>query len=601
MKKNDWILLLCAALYSYLFYLQAAGINFALFTLCLITALVVRDKALPKKKTWQFAAAGSLLSALCIMYYGNTLSVVANIISLSLLSAFSAEGQSSLLFALLFSFYSYVSSLLFMCIARLERKKAGDEEKSTTSVKKIALLAIPLTITLVFFFMYRASNIIFNDFAAKINLDFISWTWISFTLGGFILLFGFFYHRKISIITQFDERSLNTLDSANTNTISLFGKKLNIGEEDFSGKALFIMLNLLLLMVNALDINFLFVDGKLPKGLSYSAFVHQGTGMLITSILVAIAVILFYFRGALNFYQKSKTLKLLAYIWIAQNVFMLFSTAMRNEMYINEYGLTHKRIGVYVYLLLAATGLITTFFKITKAKSNMYLLRSNSRIFYSALILSAFFNWDYIITDFNIHKAGQLDKDYLVKLSNTNLAQLYIFRQDTLHKHKEFSADPEHISSFESDSRNNWDAKIDFEKELNNKLFFFLRNNEEQGWKSWHYDESIVNEQLRKLNVYNTIYKLDLSNTKLCSLSGLQHFSSLKKLNLYNNFLYSIEGIQTLKDLEELDLSRNYINDVTPLYGLKNLKQLLIDNLSPVQFKNLQTHLPNTLINYIHA
>ncbi|HXB40529.1 MAG TPA: DUF4153 domain-containing protein [Bacteroidia bacterium] len=599
MKKNDWILLTTAGLYSYLFYGQVAGVNFVIFTFALCSALLLQNKELLKNKLWLIAAAGSLLSALCTGYYGNTLSVIANVISLSLLSGMSIPKNSSLLFTLLFSFYSYAGSLLFILIERIDKREERTENPKI-GFKKITLLLIPFLITLLFFFMYRSSNILFNDLAKKINLDFISMNWITFTLGGFILLYGFFHHRKITMLSRFDEKSVNCLDPGNTNTISLFGKKLSISEEDFSGKALFIMLNLLLLVVNGLDLNFLFVDGKLPKELTFSEFVHQGTGMLITSIIVAIAVILFYFRGALNFYKSNTTLKWLAYLWIFQNILILSSTVMRNEIYIHSYGLTHKRIGVYVYLLLSAIGLITTWIKIGGKRSNMYLFRVNSWLFYGILVISCFFNWDNIITVFNINKAGQLDKNYLISLSNTNLPLLYKLKQDSTHKHKEFTMGQDELSYADVNTRNG-NTGFDFEKYLNIKLFFYVHHGEELGWKSWYYNASAINTELQKLNACNTVYKLDLGATGLTTLAGIKNFKALKKLNLDNNSLNSLSGIEALTNLEELELSENSITDFSPIYALRKLKILNITHATPEQVKALQNHLPNTKINYTNA
>lgn len=590
MKKNDLPLVAATALYSLLFFQQSYGINFLLFTLALILLLIIRSKEVIKNKYWLLAAGGSVLSALCVSHYGNTLSFIANIISVSLLSAYSL-GSSSLFFALLFAFYSYASSLFFMFINRLERTQEP-EKANSASVKKIVLVIIPILIALLFFFMYRGSNILFNEFAKKINFDFISWNWIAFTLGGFILLYGFFRYRVISVFASFDEKASDEIDRQNTNTISLFGKKLSLADENFSGTALLILLNSLLLIVNGLDFNFLFVDGKLPAGLGYSEFVHQGIGMLITSIIIAIFIILFYFRGALNFYEKSPLLKFLAYLWIIQNVFMLFSTAMRNDMYITEYGLTYKRIGVYVYLLLTAIGLCTTLLKVSQAKSNMFLFRINSWLFYSVLLASCFFNWDGIITNFNIHKASQLEKRYLVSLSYANLPELFQLKADSLHKYKEFNMAPEEYAV--ADSRDPY--QYDFSKELNRKLFYFLNAREKTSWRSWNYLGETVNTELEQMQVYNKIAQLDLQSGKLTSLEGIQHFKALKKLNLFRNSVNSLEGIQNLQQLEELDLSENPLTDYTPLYSLKNLKVLHLASFDETVKKNLQAHFPSAQI-----
>src|ERR1700756_138570 len=267
MKKNDWILLLSVSLYSFLFYQQNAGINFAIFSIALIIALLGKDKTVLKNKYWCFAAIGTLISALLVGYYGNTLCVITNIISLSYLSAMSVKPNSSLLMGLLFSAYSYSSSLIFMFVSYIDKRINTDtetEQKKGVS-KKVVLIIIPLLVTSVFFFMYRASNALFDDLASKINFDFISLPWVAFTIGGFILLYGFFYHRKISVLADIDENASNYVDPNSTNTISLFGKKWSLEHEEFSGRVMLILLNSLLLLVNGLDINFLFIDGKLPR------------------------------------------------------------------------------------------------------------------------------------------------------------------------------------------------------------------------------------------------------------------------------------------------------------------------------------------------
>ena len=594
MKKNDWILLISVCLYSFLFYEQSAGINFTIFSLLLVSSLFIKDKPLLKSPNWHFAAIGSIVTAILVGYYGNTLCVIANVISLSYLSAMSVSPNSSLLMGLLFSAYSYCSSLIFMFIAYIERKANPEPDQKNNSTKKVVLIMIPIIVTAIFFFMYRASNALFNDLVSKINFDFISFSWIAFTLGGFILLYGFFYHRKISTLAAIDENASNNLDPQNNKTISLFGKKLGLDEEEFSGRIMLILLNVLLLLVNCLDINFLFIDGKLPKNVSYSEFVHQGIGMLIASILIAIAIILFYFRGALNFYKKNRTLKLLAYFWIIQNAFMLLSTAFRNEMYINEYGLTYKRVGVYVYLLLTLIGLLTTIIKIFKSKSNHFLFRINGILFYSLLVVSCFFSWDDVITSFNMKKAHWLEKNYLLELSETNLPQLFILKHDTLSRNREFKLKTQDVS-LDYLTMNN-DQGLSFDAELDRKLFLFADNYETQSWKSWYYDERGTYKQLQDMKVFEVTSELNLRGLGLNSVPNLHSFINLKKLNLFGNSISSLNGIEKFSKLEYLDVSQNKITDYKPLYNLKNLKELTVNNVGAAQLSELKNKLPNTKI-----
>ena len=595
MKKNDWILLATVVIYSFLFYKQSAGINFTLFTMMLIVALLIKDKQRIKQTSWKLAAAGSLLSSLCIGYYGTGLAVTANIISLSLLSAVSYSPATSVVISLLFSFYSYASALVMMVVDWQARRL---KTQSRASIKWRLIIG-PVLITLVFFLMYRTSNALFNNFAKNINLDFISWHWILFTIGGLLLTYGFFYHQQIEPIAEKDRNAPNEINPINAREFNWFGKTIPIRDEEFSGRLLFILLNALLLIVNALDVQFMFINKQLPDGITYSEFVHQGAGMLIISILIAIAIILFYFRGALNFSEKSKFIKTLAYLWIIQNAFMLLSTAFRNNMYVLEYGLTYKRIGVYIYLFLTLIGLVTTAIKILKHKSNAFLFRINGWIFYGILIITTFVNWDRLIIDFNVYKAKQTQRDYLLNLSYTILPKLYAY---------ETVLTPENKDPYRS-----------FEEVRDKQLYFFLKANKELSWKSWTMDNQRIYGELRALDANRRIKKLNLLGSYIKSLDILNEFSQLReldvsynhlsnvtelenlpvldKLYLQNNEISSLHGIERLKNLKSLDIHYNKISDYSPLYSLKNLESLTIDKgINDSQYELLQKNLPSTNI-----
>ena len=65
------------------------------------------------------------------------------------------------------------------------------------------------------------------------------------------------------------------------------------------------MVNVLLLVVNIIDINWLWIDFN-PKSIdNLSQLVHEGTYVLIFSILLSMAIIEYFFRGNINFYKKN--------------------------------------------------------------------------------------------------------------------------------------------------------------------------------------------------------------------------------------------------------------------------------------------------------
>ncbi len=585
MKKNDWILLASVAVYSFLFYAQTYGINFLLFTFFIIAMLIIKEKTVVQSKSWIVAAIGSIASAGSVLLYGNYLSFIANIISLSILSALSFSASTSALFALLFAWYSYISAVAFMVMDYLQRKKKKLESSHPVSVK-LLLFLIPFIVVLIFFFLYKSSNPLFNNFTKNINLDFISWSWVRFTLLGFILLYGFFYHRVIPVFKKADENASSDLSQEKSGYKSWFGNSFTQHHEILSGVILFALLNVLLLTVNVLDVIYMWLDGGLPKGMNYTDFVHNGTEALITSIIFAILIILFYFRGWLNYFENNKTIKLLAYLWIAQNIFMVASTAYRNNLYIEDYFLTYKRIGVYVYLLLCTFGLITTFIKIKNLKSNWFLFRINSWLFYAVLVISTFFRWDSIITKYNIKSAEErrrpIDKNYLVDLSYINMPQL-ILMSDSLINKRMIDEDESESSmgssfSFKRKYYDYYNEEKDFKPRMHLKLYNFFKEYEESEWQSYCIIKHEKFYEVMNLVKQNKINSLQLGKNGLITMQPFARISNLKSLDFNHNQWKDITELKNFPGLETLDISYNPIDTIKTLPPLIHLKTLNISN-----------------------
>lgn len=479
-KKNDWLLFLSSVIYGYLFYEQCPGINFLIFNITLISFLILQNDLLIKNRKWVFVATGALLSSVSILLYGNFHSVFANICSLSILSVLSIRTHSSVMMSLLFSIYSYCSAPYFMIVDSTKRIANVQSTDNPSKRSALFLYIIPLLVTFIFFGLYRGSSSLFRNLTDKINLDFISIGWIFFTLGGAILLYGFFNTRKIKKLEEVEENQSDTINKKVVDNLKIFGFTISILNEFDSGKIMLILLNILLLIVNILDVQFLFFGGILPEGMSYADFVHQGIGSLIISIIIAVAIILWYFRGELNFYKENKILRVLAYLWIAQNLIMIISNIYRNNLYIEEFGLTYKRIGVYIYLMLAIIGLVITTIKIKKIKSNWYLFNVNGFIFYIFLIICCFFNWDMIITNYNISRSERsgklLDEWYIYSLSESVLPDLY--KWSIRHKNSSSS---------------------NFKESLNEKISVFNWEQTMVDWRSWNLEAQRVNKDLKEM------------------------------------------------------------------------------------------------------
>jgi hypothetical protein len=305
---------------------------------------------------------------------------------------------------------------------------------------------------------------------------------------------------------------------------------------------------------------------------------------------------MFLFRGSLNFIKDNLMLKVLAYTWALQNVFMIVSTIFRNKMYVEAFGLTEKRIGVYFYLFLSIIGLITTIIKIYKKHSNSYLIRINTLIFFVILLLSCTVNWDYLISSHNLaRKDADRNISYLNELSSSNIPLIF-----------------NHIAKDKKSDTISSDRIV-----LNNRIYKLLTNDKRfSSWKSWNYCDKATLSEIKDLN----LKRFDLQFVSLKNVSALSnlnveelhlkgcydwninewsYLTGIKQLYLNDNYLQNISFVGKLKNLEYLEITNNQqtINiDYSPLYSLKNLKVIVVDKIDDKSIEHLRLMLPRIKI-----
>ena len=477
MRNQSSILALAAIAFSYLFYDQNAGINFLIFDLIIIGMAIYRNPVIIINRKWQWTLLMCLMSCTSILFHSSVLSIFANIISIMLLSAYSVQEQSSALTSLFFSGYSLATAPIRIIMQ--SGKYYDGNEKSYDKIKHTAGASIIVVFFAALFLkLYRNSNPLFEVNTAWVSLNFISFPWITFTIAGFVIIYGLFHYSTIPSIENYEnELPVKNRDGATTD-------HLKLNTERMSGLALFIVLNMMLLILNAGDIHTLWMGAKLPEGMTHSDFVHYGAGNIIFSILLATGLILYLFRKNYAVHKYNKHLKFLVYIWILQTVIMLLSTASRNQLYINEYSLTYLRIGVYVWLLLAAIGLALTAEKIHFEKSNWYLVKKNAGIWFTILAISSTVNWDRLITNYTIKhtELAYIDYEYLFSLSDSNIPEL-----KSITKREDFA----------TLSNNNKAIQSQFHNLLKVKIHNYIANYHSE-WQSWDLTDKRITESIMR-------------------------------------------------------------------------------------------------------
>ncbi|RZL31847.1 MAG: DUF4173 domain-containing protein, partial [Pedobacter sp.] len=369
-------------------------------------------------------------------------------------------------------------------------------------------IILPLIMVFIFIGIYSGANAIFEKYASELgdNIakvltqvfgfifnDLSFERFIHFCLGLALtggLLITFYDHVFEKIELNMDEdlhrkKSTNRIKTLWNEMAQIFmgrviSKKMALKTEYIIALISFIALNFLLLVLNGIDIWWLWLGHeKQLAETNYAAELHDGTNSLIFSIILAMAIIVYFFRGNLNFYSKSKTLKVLAYAWMIQNFLLIISVFIRDAHYIEVYGLTYKRIGVCVFAILCIVGLITVFIKVAKQKSFFYLLRINGNIWYILLLAFTTINWDVTIVKYNFahRETIAFDPDYLLSLSDKTLPTIDKYK-------KELSTNfgskvPANAILYSSDEGQ-------LQKRLNNRITSFKERYNEVSWLSWN-------------------------------------------------------------------------------------------------------------------
>jgi hypothetical protein len=574
MNKKSIAILCLTALYSILFYHQHVGINFVLFTIATISFLIFTEKDSIKSKSVILLSLGALFSSVFAFVHDSNLSMWTTFIALAILPGAVNNKRASIIIDLGTTIYNIFIAPAFMFINAAQSSKKTNEN---TFLKLLKYL-VPLVLIIMFFFIYRAMNPLFENFTQEIA-EVISIGWVFFTLGGLVLVYALFKQRRNSTLDEWERNWNLTLNSETLNPPKW--------SEAGAFSILFVVLNLMLMAVNAMDVNYLYMGTGMPEGITHKEFVHKGVGMLILSIVLGISILLFFFRDYLNFAKQRNLLKLLAILWVAQNTFMVFSTAIRNTMYVDAALLTYKRIGVYFWLFFALLGLITLFIKLYKNKSVWYLARYNFSILYIVLLMSSAFDWDMVISDFNISRAKQmdeissLDKNYLLSISEGNISKLYEikdiegFEVDSVYSYNWYG----YSGGYHETNSNSLDAKV----------YKFLLEDAVGDWRSYSLRRDKVRADIQQLDKEGRLSSMELQNTYLRTLKPLTGLVNLNELNLSGNSLSNpefISELNLLSNLKKLYLDRNYIYELDSLVENKNLTHLSLaeNNLNNLEF-----------------
>jgi cell division protein FtsL len=498
-----------AFLFNFLFWQEKMAINFLIFDLFIIgSVLSIYADALSRNSA-RWILAAHLISVGMVIIYNTLLSKFAAIVTLILYAAFAEYLHRSVIFAAGSMFYQV--SFLLPEFRRLTIQASISTKNSKTPLRKLRLLLFPLGLLFIFYLIYLGGNRAFASISSHVFeaignyfetiFVYISWQRLCFILCG-VYITGSLLIRSAS--ANFSDKELSLSDRLirtkplrskdpessifNEFVSGLMGKfakgMLALKNKNLIGFISLVLLNGLLLLINVTDIVYIWLGDDYGKDAPMAELLHEGTGVLIFSILLAIIVVLYFFRGNLNFYKGNSKLKCMAYVWLAQNAILVASVCLRDYYYIANYGLAYKRLGVLFFLAIVLAGLGSVFIKIYHKKSNYFLFRFNGNLLLIMLVIGSFQNWDIIIAKYNIARIDKIQPDlrFLMSLSDQTLP---IIRQniDVL---VEKSREPK--SSYFS----GFGTTVDLKEILATREESFLNEYQKHSWLSWNFADDAV-------------------------------------------------------------------------------------------------------------
>ncbi|WP_430613583.1 DUF4173 domain-containing protein [Flavobacterium sp. JP2137] len=418
--KKQFLIGGSTAVFTLLFYDEYLGLNGALYALLLLGATVFKFPQLLRQAVGPFLVAAVLLSSFSFAWLPDFASFFALAASLVLLRIYAANPALKWVFAppiVLLNFFAFAYRM-WQRIHWIEGDVKGPKQYA---LKVFMYVVIPLVFISGFVAIYILSSAYLSQFLQGIDLNFNLWLLMGCI--GLGLCFSFSYWDcwipdSIKELSAKWQSSFSHLDgSMGVERTSPIDANL----ERRSGEITLILLNGFLLV-------FLFFYNyeqffETESTANLSAQTHQRVNSLILSIVMAIALLLFYFKGAFNFDPKAKRLKGLAQIWIVLNGIMVLSAAIKNMEYVWKLGLTSKRLGVFLFLILCAVGLFYSRRKISRQLTNFYLVNRMVAAVFIAVLVCGMVNWNGVITRYNLAQ-DKVDMEYLMEISVGSEGQL---------------------------------------------------------------------------------------------------------------------------------------------------------------------------------
>jgi hypothetical protein len=480
-QKNTIIKNITIIIFMFLFYKQGLGLN--LFMMCIF--LIIGNVILHyrtfniQKITYTTILLSVSYSA---FYFGDMVSTALSIIGIFIYPFFIHDtNQISIL-----SIYKSGSSLLQTNKIISKKILSTNSNKINNYDKIIAYIILPFGCISLFLIIYCIANQTFYRWLLHliqlIDLYFIVYLIIGIWLAQYL----WNYVQDNYYENKYPTKFVN--DFFNTEIQIEKLEKLQILKN--SGIILFGILNGILILfiiaefqqIAEIKATFLNTANTSEGILQIFEYILASIIAIISSIVIAISLLFYFFKKELNFIVNNKAIKQLAFVWICLNGIILITAGIKVYLSIDFSGYTIKRIGIYGFIIMAFIGLYFTFIKINKAKTNFYVVRKMVWAVAIFIGITSPINFSSIITRLNYQEIVIHKKPIEIwrLISEIKYNHVELFRYLTL---------PNLTSN---------DKQI-----IESKLFQYQNYSKQTNWQDMHYYDFETSKSIKKFKKKN--------------------------------------------------------------------------------------------------
>ena len=408
------------ALADWLFYMHPPGITVAIFALAIAVVVLLTNRI---RASWLGLLAAAVILLLTLLPSVEDCGVLAVIFAIvgTALFALTVTGWPAR------SAVARISDVVWMALAGPITlvidmvdcaHEAREHEMARRSGNWLKAWIVPLAVSGVFLALFAAANPVISSWFSGADTSRwadIDMARVAFWLLVLSLIWGFLEVRfdgtarlqDLMAVPPTMQPALPSVAAMSTEPPPrppaapgvLFGKTAILRS--------LVLFNAMFAVQTALDLTYLWGGAALPAGMTYASYAHRGVYPLIVTALLAGAFVLAAMRPGSET-ERSRPIRALIYLWIAQNVMLVISSIFRLALYVDVYSLTELRSTAFVGMLLVAVGLALIMARIAFDRSNAWLVWCNAAALALTLYVCSFVDFPGLIADFNVGHSEEM-------------------------------------------------------------------------------------------------------------------------------------------------------------------------------------------------